>query len=268
MFRKKPDQLAAPKSIPSTNVASKDSASKATASKSAPKKAGRFAQIRQVFTAAHGVDPMIGWWMVLASLGTLIAMVAIGVLVKSWVYFLILGIPLATLAATVVLSVRAKRAAYTSIEGQPGAAGAALSSLRKGWYFEKEPVAAEATRAGDMSSAAMVFRATGRPGVVLVAEGPAARATKLAEAERKRVSRIAGPSVPVTVLRVGEGGAENEVSVRKVASKIQRMKPVLTKQEVAAVNKRLKALGGLRPPLPAGVDPNRVRMDRKAMRGR
>jgi hypothetical protein len=46
------------------------------------------------------------------------------------------------------------------------------------------------------------------------------------------------------------------------------MKPVLTKAEVAAVNKRLKALGGMRPPLPAGVDPNRVRMDRKAMRGR
>ena len=119
-----------------------------------------------------------------------------------------------------------------------------------------------------MSTTAMVFRATGRPGVVLVVEGPAARAVKLGEAERKKVSRIAGPNVPVTVLRVGEGGGEDEVSVRKIASKIQRMKPVLTKQEVAAVNKRLKAMGGLRPPLPAGVDPNRVRMDRKAMRGR
>jgi len=167
-----------------------------------------------------------------------------------------------------VLSVRAKRAAYKSIEGQPGASGAALSSLRKGWFFEQQPVAAEASRAGDMSSAAMVFRATGRPGVILVVEGPAARATKLGEAERKKVSRVAGPNVPVTVIRVGEGGSEDEVSVRKVAGKLQRMKPVLTKEEVAAVNKRLKALGGLRPPLPAGVDPNRVRMDRKAMRGR
>ena len=95
-----------------------------------------------------------------------------------------------------------------------------------------------------------------------------ARANKLAEAERKKVTRIAGASVPVTVIRVGEGGGTDEVSVRKVANKIQRMKPVLTKEEVSAVNKRLKALGGLRPPLPAGVDPNRIRMDRKAMRGR
>jgi hypothetical protein len=241
---------------------------KKSAKSTAPKKPGRFAQIRQVFTAARAVDPMIGWWMALASLGTLVVMVAIGALVKHWVYFLILGIPMATLAASVVLSIRAKRAAYKSIEGQPGAAGAALSSLRKGWYFEQQPVAAEAARAGDLSSTAMVFRATGRPGVVLVMEGPAARASKLAEGERKKISRIAGPSVPVTVVRVGEGGGKDEVSVRKVANKIQRMKPVLTKEEVTAVNKRLKALGGMRPPLPAGVDPNRVRMDRKAMRGR
>jgi hypothetical protein len=236
----------------------------------APKKP-RFKQIRQireVFTAARGVDPMIGWWMALAGLGTLAVMGIIGLLVHAPVYFLILGVPLAALAASFVLSFRAKRAAFKSIEGKPGAAGAALSSLRKGWYFEQQPVAAEAARAGDMASTAMVFRATGRPGVVLVAEGPVVRATKLAEAERRKISRIAGSSVPVTVLRIGEGGGKDEVSVRKVANKLQRMKPVLTKEEVAAVNKRLKAMGGMRPPLPAGVDPNRVRMDRKAMRGR
>ncbi|HEX7538490.1 MAG TPA: DUF4191 domain-containing protein [Dermatophilaceae bacterium] len=241
---------------------------KKSAKSSAPDKVGRLAQVRQVFTAAHAVDQMIGWWMTLAGLGTLLVMVLIGVLVNMPIYFLILGVPLAALAASMVLSIRAKRAAYRSIEGKPGAAGAALSSLRKGWYFDQQPVAAEAGRAGDMASAAMVFRATGRPGVVLVAEGPAARATRLAEAERKKISRIAGASVPVTVLRIGEDGGKDEVSIRKVTSRLQRMKPVLTKEEVAAVNKRLKAMGGLRPPLPAGVDPNRVRMDRKAMRGR
>jgi hypothetical protein len=243
-------------------------ARKKSAKSTEPKKAGRIAQIRQVFTASRKVDPLIGWWMALAALGTLVVMVGIGLLVSMWVYFLVLGVPMAALAASTMLSLRAKRAAYKSIEGKPGAAGAALSSLRKGWYFEQQPVAAEAGRAGDMESAAMVFRATGRPGVVLVAEGPAARATKLAESERKKVLRIAGANVPVTVFRVGEGGGKDEVSVRKVASKLQKMKPVLTKEEVSAVNKRLKAMGGLRPPMPAGVDPNRVRMDRKAMRGR
>ena len=246
-------------------------ARKKSAKSTEPKKGGRFrqlGQIREVFTAARSVDPRIGWWMALAAIGALAVMVVIGLLVNMPIYFLILGLPLAALAASMTLSIRAKRAAYKSIEGKPGAAGAALSALRKGWYFEQQPVAAEAGRAGDMASAAMVFRATGRPGVVLVAEGPTARATKLAEAERKKIGRIAGTSVPVTVLRIGEGGGKDEVSIRKVATKLQKMKPVLTKEEVAAVNKRLKAMGGMRPPLPAGVDPNRVRMDRKAMRGR
>jgi len=245
-------------------------ARKKSAKSTEPKKAGRFrqlGQIREVFTAARSVDPLIGWWMALAAVGALAVMAVIGLLVNMPIYFLILGLPLAALAASMTLSIRAKRAAYKSIQGKPGAAGAALSSLRKGWYFEQQPVAAEAGRAGDMASAAMVFRATGRPGVVLVAEGPTVRATKLAEAERRKISRIAGASVPVTVLRIGEGGGKDEVSIRKVASKLQKMKPVLTKEEVAAVNKRLKAMGGMRPPLPAGVDPNRVRMDRKAMRG-
>jgi hypothetical protein len=246
-------------------------ARKKSAKSTAPKKGGRFrqlGQIREVFTAARSVDPLIGWWMALAAIGALAVMVVIGLLVNRTIYFLILGLPLAALAASMTLSIRAKRAAYKSIEGKPGAAGAALSSLRKGWYFEQQPVAAEAGRAGDMASAAMVFRATGRPGVVLVAEGPAARATKLAEAERRKISRIAGASVPVTVLRIGEGGGKDEVSIRKIANKVQKMKSVLTKEEVTAVNKRLKAMGGMRPPLPAGIDPNRVRMDRKAMRGR
>ena len=231
----------------------------------APRKQGRLGQLRQIFTSARAVDPAIGWYMLLAALAVVVVMVVVGLLVGHWVYFAVLSLPLAALAASLVLSRRAERAAYRSIEGQPGAAGAALNALRRGWYYDQQPVAAEAVRPGDMSSAALVFRATGRPGVVLVAEGPPARSARLAEAERKKVARVA-PGVPVTVLRVGDG--EDEVSVRKIASRLQRMKPVLTKDEAAAVNKRLKALAGSRPPIPAGVDPNRVRMDRKAMRGR
>ena len=74
--------------------------------------------------------------------------------------------------------------------------------------------------------------------------------------------------VPVILLRVGEGGGEDEVGIRKLANRVQRLKPVLTKDEVSVVNKRLKSIGGVRPPLPKGVDPTKVRMDRKAMRGR
>ncbi|MEP6798740.1 MAG: DUF4191 domain-containing protein [Lapillicoccus sp.] len=232
-----------------------------------PAKLGRVAQVRQVFSAAHAVDPQIGWWMALAFVGVLVVAAVVGVLTHFLWFALVMGVVLGILAATIVLSRRAERAAYKQIEGQPGAAGAALTSLRKGWYFDREPVAADATRANDLASAALVYRAVGRPGVVLVGEGPSGRAQRLLAAERKRVERVA-PGVPVTVLRVGDGGTEGEVGITKLTNKVQRLKPVLTKAEVSVVNKRLKALGGVRPPVPKGVDPTKARMDRKAMRGR
>jgi hypothetical protein len=233
-----------------------------------PKEPGRLAQVRQVFTAARKVDPTIPWWMLLAFLAVVAVGLGIGALLGHPWYALVLAVPLALLAATLVLSRKAERAAFRSLEGQPGAAGAALGGLRRGWYFTQEPVAvdgARGTRPEDMVGAAFVYRAVGRPGIVLVGEGPDARRTKLLATERKKVERVA-PGVPVTTLVVGDG--DDQLPPRKLANKITRMKPVLTKDEAAAVNKRLKALGGLRPPIPAGMDPMRARVDRKAMRGR
>lgn len=230
-----------------------------------PEKQGRVAQMRQVFTASRRLDPLIGWYMLLAAVATLAVVISIGALLGHWLYATVFAVPLALIAALLVMSRRAERAAYGSIEGQPGATGAALGGLRRGWYYSQEPVAADAQRAGDMSTASMVFRAVGRPGVVLLAEGPEARARKLLESERKKVLRVA-PGVPVTTLLVGEG--DNYVPVRKVANKLTRMKPVLTKEELSVVNKRLKSLGGIRLGVPAGMDPTKARVDRRAMRGR
>jgi hypothetical protein len=230
-----------------------------------PKKAGRFKQIWQIYRAAAATDPLITWWMLGVGLAVVALVTLIGLLLGHWTYFLIISIPMALLGALVVMGRRAERAAYKQVEGQPGASGAALSSLRRGWYYEKEPVAAEGSRPGDMKGIALVFRAIGRPGVVLVGEGPPARATRLVEAERKRVNRVA-PNVPVHILRIGHG--ENEVPVQKLSKKIGRMRPELSKAEVEAVNKRLKALGGVKMPIPKGTDPTRARPDRRAMRGR
>ena len=233
-----------------------------------PPKQGRVAQVRQVYTAARQVDRTIPWWMLLAALGVIVVCVGVGVVVGHWLYALVLSIPLAFLAALLVLSRRAERAAYRSLEGQPGAAGAALGSLRRGWYFDQQPVAVDGARGArpeDMVGAAFVYRAVGRPGVVLIGEGPDARRGKLLATERRKIERVA-PGVPVVAVVVGDGA--DQVPVRKLSTKLTRMKPVLTKEEVSAVNKRLKSLGGLRPPIPAGMDPLRARVDRKAMRGR
>lgn len=226
-------------------------------------------QIWRIYQVARKSDPAITWWMLGAALLAVVVMVAIGFAIGHPLYFGILSVPLALLAASLVLGRRAEKAAYKSISGKPGASGAALSGLRRGWYYDKEPVAAEAPRVRntrDVASAAMVFRAVGRPGVILVAEGPRGPAIRLAESERKKVARVAGSTVPVTVMRVGEG--EDTVAVDKLSKRISKMKPILTAAEASAVNKRLRALGGFKPPVPGGMDPTRARVDRRQTRGR
>ncbi len=233
----------------------------------APKKA-KFAWVKQLRLTLHQarqLDPRIILWMGSVFFGVLAVFVAIGFLVGHPVYLSVVGVPAAVLVALIVMARRTERAAYRQLEGQPGGAGAALGALRRGWYHEQQPIAAEANRSGDMSCAALVFRAVGRPGVVLITEGPKARARKLGEAERKRTARLL-TNVPVTVLHAGPG--EDEVPVRKLVGKINRMRRTLTKAEAAAVNKRLTALGASKLPIPKGVDPTRARPDRKGMRGK
>ena len=111
----------------------------------------------------------------------------------------------------------------------------------------------------------MVFRGVGRAGVVLMTEGPLSRVRKLAELERKRTQRVV-QGVPVTVIHVGR--ENGQVPLPELTKKIQKLKPVLKKHEIAVVNKRLTALGGAKLPIPKGVDPMRARPDRKGMRGR
>jgi hypothetical protein len=227
---------------------------------STPKKTGRIRQIWQVFTMTRQVDPAVVWWMLLAFVGTLAVGLLIGWLIDLTIYIGVLSVPLAFLLALIVMARRAERAAYARFEGQPGAAAMAFQNLRRGWNVEQEPVAV------DPRTRDVVFRAVGRPGVVLVAEGPPQRATRLAEGERKRIVRVLGPNVPVTVVLCGEG--EGQVPLRKLSSHLMRMKSKITKTEVSEVAKRLRALGGVRPPIPKGIDPTRVRPDRKATRGR
>ena len=240
-------------------------------SEQSEKKPGRIGQVRQAYRAIKSLDPNLGWWMLLAAVGVAAVLVGGGFLIGGWWrwYGILIAIPSALLAAVIVMNRRGNTAMYGALDGQPGAAGAALTGMgRRGWYADQEPVALEGargTRAQDMAGAAMVFRALGRPGIVLIGEGPTGRVTKLLKQEEKKVARVA-PGVPVHLWVVGDG--EGQVPVKKISGKLTRMRPVLTKAETSVVNKRLKSLGGMRPPLPKGIDPTKARVDRKAMRGK
>ena len=223
---------------------------------------GRLKQMRDVYAMTRRVDPAVTWWVLGAFLGVLVVVVGLTLLLTDgWYWTIVLGLTglmLALLAALFVLARRAEAAAYSQLEGQPGAAGAALRTLRRGWTVEEAPVAV------DPRTRDSVFRAVGRPGVVLVSDGPPHRVGKLVEAERRKVARVL-PDVPIHVLQSGRG--EDQVPLGKLPRRVMRLRPKLTKAEVTQVNRRLKALGGVRPPIPAGIDPMRARPDRKAGRG-
>jgi len=216
------------------------------------KKPSRLKQIGEVFQMTRRHDPMVPWLMLLAFLGVVAVSLLVGFLLDNWVTGLIIGIALGAIAATLILSRRAERAAFAQIEGQPGASGAALGTLKRGWITEDQPVAVN-PRTQDA-----VFRAIGRPGVVLVSEGPSNRVKPLVDAERKRLARIL-PNVTIHVIESGRG--EGQVPLSEIAKKMNKLKGELTKTEVSAVSKRISSLGG-RLPIPKGIDPYKARPTR------
>lgn len=224
-----------------------------------PKKQRWYHQVWAAYQMTRKQDPTVTWVMLGVFVGIVAVALIIGLLVDAPVYSTIVGLPFGVLAAMFTLTRKAEKAAYTQIAGQPGAARAALGTVRGGWVFDDEPVAVN-PRTQDF-----IFRGVGRPGVVLVSEGPSHRVTKMLEDERRKVSRVL-PNVPITLVQCGDG--EGQVPLPKVARKVQKLKRTLTKPEADQVRKRLKALGGARLPIPKGVDPMRARPDRKGLRGR
>ncbi|QCB98134.1 DUF4191 domain-containing protein [Arthrobacter sp. PAMC25564] len=216
------------------------------------KKPSRLKQIIEVFQMTRRHDPMVPWLMLLAFLGVVAVSFVVGFLLENWVTGLIIGIALGLLAATLILSRRAERAAFAQIENQPGASGAALGTLKKGWITEDQPVSVN-PRTQDA-----VFRAIGRPGVVLVSEGPSTRVKPLVDAERKRLARIL-PNVTIHVIESGRG--EGQVPISELARKMNKLDNELTKLEVSAVSKRISSLG-TRLPIPKGIDPYKARPTR------
>ncbi|NUT57242.1 MAG: DUF4191 family protein, partial [Agromyces sp.] len=142
---------------------------------SAPKEPGRMKQMWQVFQMTRRYDSSAQWLMLLGFL----APVLVGLALALWLgdgngftiaLWIVAGVLAGFLLALVILGRRAERAAYSQIDGQPGAVGAVLrSGLRRGWVGNEMPVAVN----GKTQDA--VYRAVGRGGVVLISEGPVSR---------------------------------------------------------------------------------------------
>jgi hypothetical protein len=236
-------------------------AAKAAAKAGKDKKARWYKQIAQVYQMVAKHQPLIWLWL----LALVVGIEGVAVLFGAFVwkgrigYMAFLAAPVALLACTMLLARRAEAVAYAQIENQPGATASALGTIRRGWTIEQEPVAA------DPRSMDMVFRAVGRPGVVLIGEGPTGRVKGLMKKERQRVARVA-PGVTIHELFVGRG--EGEVPLPKLVRKLKRLRPALNKAQLAEVNRRLQSIGGMKLPVPKGIDPFKARPDRRALRGK
>lgn len=174
-----------------------------------------------------------------------------GFVIAIWI---VAGVLLGLLLFLIVLGRRAERAAYGQIAGQPGAVGAVLrSSLRRGWRGNEMPVAV------NPKTQDAIYRAVGRPGVVLIAEGPKSRTNRMLEEERRKVGRVL-PNVPVSTLHVGPDAGS--VELHRINRSLGKFKRTLTRAEVVAVSNRLSSLSGNQLPIPKGIDPLRVRPQR------
>jgi hypothetical protein len=211
----------------------------------------RVAQMRQAYAMTRKVDRRVGLYIGLTFAAVLAAFVLVGFLVDHPIYLTVLGLPAAMLAATIVFGRRAQAAAYSQVEGQPGAAAAVLQTLRRGWFVTP---AVAVTRGQDV-----VHRAVGRPGIVLVSEGPPSRARNLLAQERKKLARIL-PDVPVHEIQSGD--EEGQVPLRKLQRAVVRKPRALRPAQVAEVERRLKAMGGMQVPIPKGPMPRGARMPR------
>jgi hypothetical protein len=221
------------------------------------KEPGRVKQLWQIFNLTRKTDKAL--IPVLAV--TMIVPLVAGVLAAIWlaagsiltlVLYIITGVLLSLLLTLIVLGQRAEKTAYQQISGQPGAVGAVLrSALRRAWQASEFPVAV------NPRSQEAVYRAVGKPGVVLIAEGAQSRTKKMLEDERRAVLR-AVPEIPVHFLYVGPD--ENSIPLYKLHKKMRALKNSLRKAEVLAVSHRLNSLqrGGAMP-IPKGMDPSKVR---------
>ena len=230
----------------------------------APEKKSRIKQLVQTYKMAKKSDTKIGLWM----LGAFVLGAAVGFglfwfLPGSGVLGLILSIVGALLFGLMFMMIifgrRAQAAAFNQMDGQRGAAAAALGMLRKGW---KTDPAVAFTKQQDV-----VHRVIGPPGIVLVGEGSRSRTKQLLINERRKHERVS-PETPIHEVMCGN--EEGDVPLKKLVKHVTKLGRNIKGQEMTDLIFRLKALDANRSniPLPKGPVPNSMKGQRGNLRGR
>jgi hypothetical protein len=209
---------------------------------------GRMKQIRMIAQVLRQANPKALPLVFAAAIGTLVLFVVLGLVIGQIWFMIPMGVLAAVAVGMIVFGQVAQRTQYKMLAGQPGAAASILESMRGNWTVTP---AVSGNRNLDL-----VHRVVGRPGVVLVAEGPSARVGQLLGAEKKRVSRAA-QQVPIYDLQVGD--EDGQIPIGKLQRHLMKLPRNLTKPQVAELNDRLRALPQTMQ-MPKGPIPKGARM--------
>jgi hypothetical protein len=225
-----------------------------------PKKNGWIKQMLASYRMTKQNDPkvgliLLGWFLLSGALAFLVLSFVPG----HWILDLVSAIMVGLLVALIVFGRRAQNAGYKQIEGQPGAAAAALGMLRKGWNLEPA--------VGFNRNQDVVHRVVGPPGIVLVGEGNPNRLKSLLAAERRKHERVAS-DVPIHEVVVGD--SEGAVPLPKLVKHVTKLGKNLKPAQITDLLARLRAIDAARPniPLPKGPIPTNLKGARQNMRGR
>jgi hypothetical protein len=214
----------------------------------AEERPGRIKQIRMVAGMVQRANPKALPIVFAAAIGTLLLFVIIGLVTGGLILMIPTGILGGAAVGMIVFGQIAQRTQYRMIEGQPGAAAGVLETMRGNWTVTP---AVNANKTMDL-----VHRVVGRPGVILVSEGPRSRVGPLIGAEKRKIARAA-QEVPIYEVQVGDD--DDQVPIAKLQRHIAKLPRNLNKAEVAEVNDRLRALPqSLK--MPKGPVPKGVRM--------
>ncbi|WP_029678415.1 DUF4191 domain-containing protein [Bifidobacterium sp. 7101] len=239
-----------------------------TKGKKAKKKSSTINQIVKIYQFTYAEDKALPWLLAVAILVPTLIAVVICLLAHfgwlSWILTVLLGIMVGLLLATMTLTRRSDKVGYAKMDGRPGAAAAVLSSISKaGFSFPQDPVWIDA------KTKDAVWRGTGRTGVYLIAEGDYNRVNKAMNREEEKIRRITrGSAIPIYRISVGHG--PDQVPLDKLQRTVVKKKIKLTATELETLNDRLVTLQKRQNALgmPKGIDPTKIHVSRKAMRGR
>ena len=224
------------------------------------KKEGRLKQIALGYRMSKRSDPKLG--LILLGVFVVTAGVAFAVFTfvpGTWVLDVVTSVMFGVLAVLIVFGRRAQKAQFAQLEGQPGAAAAALNALRRGWKIEPG--------IAFNKNQDLVHRVVGPPGIVLVGEGNPHRLKSLLANERRKHERVASET---PIFEVVSGDAEGAVPVPKLSRHVTKLGRNLKPADMTDVLQRLRALDANRSniPLPKGPMPTNLKGARQNMRGR